>query len=299
MNYSLVEENPSLKGKKYRSGVETGLAVLLASIAMMLLGVFIHSITKNSDWVIFSNAANSLEPFSVKGGYFNPVFILPIIYPFAQLPYKIGGAVWGITCLIVAMICVIQLSDNNKMLRVVLALTCLPIVAYLDMSQIGVISLVGITILEKHRGNWLGAILVISKPQLFAMSMFLWLKDSNWLNKILVSLVFIGSFFIYGNWPMDMVNGLMVMGANIRPNNLAIFWFPYGVIAGLIIMYIGYKKDSYLIMALSTPLFFPYFSSYSLFPFLAYVYGKIGIKKSVFIYLVIQAIIIFLFLQVI
>ena len=145
MNYSSTVENPSLRAKKSTqielADVVSVVAILLAVIG---LGVAIYNTARNSDWLIFVDASTRTDPYSASGGFFNPIFVIPVLYPFALLPAKLGGAVWSVINIIIAVICISQLSDTHKLLRMVLALTCIPIIAYVDMAQIGVISLVGI-----------------------------------------------------------------------------------------------------------------------------------------------------------
>ena len=151
--------------------------------------------------------------------------------------------------------------------------------------------------MEKNKYQWLSSILVISKPQLFSASLIVWLAKTSWKIKLASLSIVILSLVAYGLWPIDMLVSLSEMGADVRPNNLSLLIWPYGIVIGLIIIAIGYTIKSYLIAALATPFLFPYFSSYSLFPFLAYLYAKCDIKLSVAVYTIIQVVLVVRFIS--
>lgn len=289
MNYFSTTASPSLRGERSQS-FENAVAIALMVVSLFAIGYTLYNISDLGDWKIFHSALQTIRPFDTPG-YFNPPIptATMIIYPFTTLPYRLGGTLWNLFSIIAIGMCVIRLSKDKILLRLVLSFTLIPIVAYLDMAQICVLSVIGLTLLEVQDSKYLkaiGASLLLLKPQIAGMSIFVFWKESSRIEKAVFCLIFLSSFVVYGFWILDMYASFTGNTQVSQANNISIF--PYGVPVGVGLLLIGMKRNNYLLATISTAFLSPYVNAYSLFPFMAYIFAKTDIRLMIILYIVIQ-----------
>ena len=124
-----------------------------------------------------------------------------------------------------------------------------------------------------------GLPLLVAKPQVLGGAALIWWKRRRFSPLMLLPLVgiIILSLVIWGFWPAD-VNGLPE-----RANLWNFAPWPFGIPAGIYLIYRAWKKDDEILAAAATPFFVPYFGVHSLAPLMALLACKYR-REAIYLY---------------
>jgi len=218
----------------------------------------------SGDWrFTFGPAASiPLHPYSINTFNYPPWTVL-ILYPIHFFSMDVSQAINASLNLVV--IGLLILKRKGDALAVVLTLTSFPFLALLTNGSLEWIPALGFLL----QNGW-GLPLLMVKPQSGILAAWSWFTSAK--NKILFVIPAIAtliiSFFIWGNWPKEMIASLRYMdSAKIGPSTVNVSPWPWAIPVGLgLIFYIlKYKPgNSEILGALATYCLVPYFVPHSL-----------------------------------
>jgi hypothetical protein len=248
-------------------------SVLFALAIVLVVAAFaIVPIPGGDDWGVFRGAAqrilNGNPLYGTKitiGYYFNAPWLAVLFAPLALLPSKWG---WSILS-VISIINIVLLCRRWNMGRVKLVMILFsPPMFYLYLhGNVDAFVLGGVLL---PREFW--PLVSITKPQT-AIALAVGALHSNWRITLLITgSVLLLSFIIFGNWPLAIIQqplGLMEGGHNLFRGR-----WPQQLIPGLILTYIGWKKQDEKFLIGASPFFSPYATTSSMLGPLMLVVSK-------------------------
>lgn len=223
------------------------LALLLGIVAWIL---FAHIPVTYNDWMTYFKPAslNWLSPYDIRGVY-NPPWTFLILYPFAAL-----SAPWGAAGLILISVIGIALYTRSPW-KTMAVTTSAPFLLLLVVGQLDGLILYGLM-----APYGLGLPIILIKPQGVFMTI---LRRINRWSLLVITLTVVISVLIWGFW---WQNNLLT-GIPDRPHNVSLF--PYTIIPGVVVAYLGLKRDSDAFLCLASLCFSPFFQTHSILPTVA------------------------------
>lgn len=225
----------------------TNFAITFAFIVplFVLLRVFLQTQNLWTDWQIFYPALRASDPYSVYG-YFNPPWLLWLLYPFSFVDRLNANVLWIAIVVLLTMRCVYELGGNWLSLLIVLVSP--GFVWTMVFGQVDILVLFGLLL-----GSWS---LILIKPQVIGMSILYQIIVARKIDWASIALI-VASFAVSGLWFIRMTDNPSGYSWNLS-------LFPYGVPIGILLFGLSViKKDVYL-AALSTYFFAPYLSRSSM-----------------------------------
>jgi hypothetical protein len=205
------------------------------------------------DWRVFYGA--TLENPYDQYGFLNPWWLKWLVSPFNLLPFKYGFAAF-ILCTIVFLFYIFR---DSKLLFFY-AIATPQFVALIVNGQIDGIVLVGYWLLKQN--NPLGVAFMSTKPQVMFGSVVQWWLVTEKQNKIasaiLVAVLTVIGFFLYGNWIAAMLQN--IDGELYHPVSVA----PKIPLLGVAIFAIGIWRKNMFLSGLGTVFITPYVAMHSL-----------------------------------
>jgi hypothetical protein len=179
---------------------------------------------------------------------FNPPWIFPLLYPIALLPYRAGAGL----LVIISVIAVAMYTRSIKKTLIVAASA--PMAAFIALGQLDALLLFGLMI-----PYGMGIPILLAKPQAVFLTV---LPRLNRWSMLLTLAVFVLSVFIWGDWWTNIIGN--------RPNAKAnMSLFPYTIVLGIPLAYLGLKRKSDALLCLGSLCFAPYFMTHSILPAVA------------------------------
>jgi hypothetical protein len=198
--------------------------------------------------------ARGESPYSIPIYYAAP-WGAALLIPFALLPYEIGRFLLFFVSLLAFAFIPIRLGTFQRYpLAAVLFLTSAAVVGCLNNGNIEFLPLLAIVC-----PPWLGLILIAIKPQV-GLGLAIFWGIQIWRYKgpravlwsfLPVSLMLIGSFIIYGAWPLRFSQTLALSVDNTS-------FFPWSVPLGIILLYVGVYLNWNTTALAASPLLAPY-----------------------------------------
>lgn len=195
------------------------------------------------------------NPYSV-GQVFEPFWTYIILSPLAFLPFWVGRVILFLVSLIVFAYSAIRLGATRWQL--IFFILSSAVVGCLNNGNLDWLVTAGLWMPPQ-----IGLFFVMMKPQVGIGLLIFW-SWQTWKNdkfpgliKLLgpISLAYLISFWLYGLWPLRM---LSLPDADINMST-----FPYGIWAGLALLYISMKDNDKNLAAISSVFFAPYISQFS------------------------------------
>ena len=211
----------------------------------VLFRIFLHIYNIGGDWIIFYPALQANDPYSISG-YYNPPWLLWLLYPLSFLDQLSAHALWITLVLLLTIRCVYELGGN--WVSLLLAIVSPGFIMSMLNGQIDILVLLGLL-----TGSWA---LTLIKPQVLGMSILYRTIVTRKIDWVSIGLITVSL----------MVSGLWITRMAKLPNNAGwnLSLFPIGVPIGIILFIASViKKDIYL-AALSTYFFAPYMSRSSM-----------------------------------
>lgn len=212
-----------------------------------------------------------LRPYSEDIYFAYPPWTAAILAPFHLIPAQLSRAVW-------AFVTTVACSFTNKTIEgdsfsLLLLVTSIPFISLVGNGQTdGIVILgFGLITLNYFYSELVGSILILGKPQtlLFVLP-FLFLK-SDYKKQLIIGGMLFGllTFTIWGWWIPEM------FAKASRLQNVEWNWafWPYGIPAGILMLYLGYRYEKLALGALATFFLVPYIAWYSLTAYLVIVYA--------------------------
>jgi hypothetical protein len=202
------------------------------------------------DWVVSFQPA-ALQPLSPYHGLLsNPPWLFPLLYPLALLPSRLGAAL-----LMTISLALIAAYLRSPWKTFIVAISA-PMVAVYTLGQIDALPLLGWLI----PGGW-GLPFLLLKPQ----GLFLTILPRLSRRALLITGVLLfASVLIWGFWWQQTTGAAYFLSA---AHNVS--FFPYGVIPGLVLLYLGWRKKSDALLCVASLCISPYFMTTSLLPAVA------------------------------
>jgi len=222
--------------------------LVLSIVAITITFVFLPIPYK--DWVtVFRPAAlNFSHPYFNAGRFFNPPWLLILLYPLAILPPRVGAAIL-MTISILGI--VFYVKSPPKIIAVILSA---PIMMIFRLGQLD-----GLLIWALMLPYGLGLPLLIAKPQ----GVFLTTIRRLNVKSVGATLgIIILSIIIWGHWWQNIIGYFPDQTVNIS-------LFPYSIPFGILLLYFGWRRDSDSLLAFGSLCFSPYFMTTSMLPLIA------------------------------
>jgi len=249
--------NPSKKMDKKGQVLIVAVAGIFLVIAFALV-----PLPRADDWETFYGAAQRVLDGTPLYGtkitfshYYNPPWLAVLFAPLALLSPK-----WSVSVIsVVSLFLVLLLCWHWKLgiLKVISILLSPPIFYLLLHGNVDAIILGGVLL---PRECWL--LVAMTKPQT-AIALGLGVLQGDWKKTALItgSVLFL-SFLFFGNWPAAILSQPkdMVYGGH----NLFLHTWPYNIIIGVILAYLGWKKKDEKYLVGASPFFSPYAATSSL-----------------------------------
>lgn len=234
-----------------------------------------------NDWFQIYRPATISDNYLIAGLTANPLYVLFIFWPLAQLPATVGYFTL-ILINILAFRLIAHLSGINKWL----IFPSFPSLWMLIYAQIDVLVALGVIIgwwaIKNNRPNWQGCatVLLFLKPHIggaLALVYLFWQKDKR--SFIVIGIVGAASLFAFGIlWPIEWVTYLfaeVINAANISGfnddrnawNNIGLF--PYGLLSWLLVLLPYPRKYKIPAIISASILSVPYAGAYSLLAIMA------------------------------
>ncbi|MFQ5576490.1 MAG: hypothetical protein ACE5G8_05820, partial [Anaerolineae bacterium] len=189
-------------------------------------------------------------PYFQPGLIFNPPWLFPALYPIALLPERLGA---GLLMLLSLAVLGVYLGSPKKFLVVVFSA---PMITLFTLGQIDVLMLLGLMI-----PGGLGLPILLVKPQGVFLAA---LRRINRRSVAVTAAVVVLSVAGWGFWWQKIIG----YDPNaVHNNNVSIF--PYGVLAGIVLLYYGLKRNSDAMLCFASLCLTPYFMITSMLPALA------------------------------
>lgn len=244
-------------------------ALVLVSIAMIAMSAaIVHAMSLTNvigvDWIKhFMPAAVALvsggDPYQIPG-FYSPPWLLAFLVPFAYLPIEIATPIVFILNTIGFTYFAYKVGVNRYAI--------LPLFVFSGALMNAVKgNLDGILLLSFYLPPWLGIIILMTKPQIgipVILCYFLSIATTNggvmdkarYILKISMPFILVNvlSLIIFGDWYSHAGN---VIG---KSWNMSVFW-PFGVPAGLFLIWQGVKSRDVSYALLSIPFMSPYIAS--------------------------------------
>ena len=195
------------------------------------------------------------NPYLV-GEVFEPFWTFIFLSPFALLPYWVGRVALFLVSLIVFAYNAIRLGATKQQL--LLFLLSAAVVGCLNNGNIDWLVTAG---LWMH--PTIGLFFIMMKPQIGIGLLIFWSwqawnkKGVIGLIKLLapVSIAYLVSFWLYGFWFLRMFK--------LPHTDINMTTFPYGIWAGLVLIYLSIKNNDKDLSTISSVFFAPYVSQFS------------------------------------
>ena len=206
--------------------------------------------------VTFMDWMDSFRPTAVEletpygPGIFNPPWLFVILHPLTWLDPRLGASL-----LIVASLVII--SAYVKAPKKLLLVACsAPLIALVTLGQIDGLIILGLMLPAE-----IGLVWLMMKPQgVFLVA----LRRLSFRSVIIAGAVFVLSILIWGFWWQDV---LLFRSLTDTGHNVSLF--PYTILLGLPLIYLGLKRDSDALLCLASLCFSPYFMITSTLPAVA------------------------------
>lgn len=226
-----------------------GVLTVCGSVLIVLFLFTILPVTYQ-DWMRYLRPAalNWRSPY--QGSIFNPPWLFLILHPLALLPPRVGA---GLLMFLSMVVVAVYVGSPRKTLVVACSA---PMVALLTLGQVDALALLGLMI-----PHGLGLPVLLMKPQGVFLAT---VKRINGRSLVFTLVIIIASVMVWGFWWQD-IRGL---GSPIKAlHNVSVF--PYSVVVGSMLLYVGLKRNSDALLCLASLCFSPYFMITSMLPAVA------------------------------
>ncbi|MBN1641961.1 MAG: DUF2029 domain-containing protein [Anaerolineae bacterium] len=246
--------------------------VIILTLALLLLFFTIYILPTQGDWDIFYEAArHPLAPYDAAPDFFNSVWMIWILAPFALLPRRIAGALWIFLSVVLTVWCIRKLKGERW--AILLCLLSPAFIRFITAGQLDAVPLLGFVLSLTASRSWvrgIGFVLMATKPQILgggALVTWIGLKAREKAIALLPLLaVLLLSFLIHGTWPLDIHINRLNQTIDCTP-------WPYGIPVGLALMAWAIKRRQPEIGAVATYFLVPYLSPSSLFVYTAVLFS--------------------------
>lgn len=217
---------------------------------LIVLFLFTFLPVTYKDWIhtLRPAALNWRSPY--QSGIFNPPWLFLILHPLTLLPPRVGA---GLLMFLSMVVVAAYVGSPKKTLVVALSA---PMVVLFTLGQVDALVLLGLMI-----PNGLGLPFLLMKPQGVFLATA---RRINGRSLIFTLVIILASVMVWGFWWQD------IRGTPINaPYNVS--FFPYSVVVGFILLYVGLKRNSDALLCLASLCFSPYFMITSMLPAVAAV----------------------------
>lgn len=195
------------------------------------------------------------SPFLVES-FYNPPWILPLLYPLALLPTKLGGAIWCALTLVVFTIAAIRFGACGLALLAIVF--SYPLAFMLFYGQIDALVVLGYLLSPPLR-----LFLVLAKPQIGMGIALFWGVEAfrkggfKGLAKLFlpIALAYGITTVLYGPW--------YLMGFRIISQSVNASLWPMSLPIGLVLLVIALRKRQQGTAVLASPFLAPYLGPHS------------------------------------
>jgi hypothetical protein len=233
------------------------LVLFLLGLCLVLTVCFsIVNLPGGDDWQTFYGAAQRVlhnQPLygtKITFSYFYyPPWLAVLLIPLALFPFRIGwSALSAIT-----IISIFMLARRWKLsaLKLVMVLLSPPTIYSLLHGDVDALVL-GLVFLPHE--FWILA--AVTKPQTL-IALAAGAIRSNWKKTTLITCTGLAlSLLFFGNWiSADLKQSTDVLGGG---HNFMALVFPFSIVVGLVMVYLGWKKDDETYLVGASPMFSPY-----------------------------------------
>lgn len=221
----------------------------LLALAAAALYLAVYQLPYFWDW------DNHFYPAAAAWDYrlYNPPWLLAILKPFTMLPTHAAGAFW-VTCSLLAIVYSCYKLGADR-LGIFLALTTPASWFLITLGQLEALLLLGLVI---ERRPW-DVLLLAIKPQVIGTAILFRLRDYDRRALAYLAAFLLLSLGVWPGWPGEMLGRWWRGGefGGYKPLSLAIF--PYGIPAGVALLWYAWRRQNAGLGALSSFFFVPYF----------------------------------------
>ena len=248
--------------------------VLLFAFCVVWLYTILLGLPYFGDWDSVYYPVLFLDnPYDHKG-FLNPPWVLFILYPLSLFSKHVAGALWMTISVVIVIYCARKLGSD--WLGYFLIFTNPSFIRFLSSGQIDALILLGL-VLTQFPWNIL---LLVIKPQVFGMAIFLKLRTVKVIHLLIISTIVILTLAIFGNWFQHIFHNWQI-GVN---HNVSMDVFPYGIPIGIVFFLLARKNSDLIIGALSSFFFVPYVSPSSIFIYAILIFSSFTTINRLIVY---------------
>jgi hypothetical protein len=265
--------------------ISQGLALLWWLVALWFQSNSPTPIWYDQQTTFLSAAGNIVDPYVGKA-FVVPPWAALLLVPFSVFP--LPAAVLLQLCVYFALLTAVIFKFGGNLRTVLIALTCF--LALDSGLELNIDWMVCIGLLVSPV---LSGVFILIKPQV-ALGYWLSFTRREFIRASIVALlVLLGSFLLWGSWPLRILEKVREFDHLHQSHNVApmtLMSVPVSLAVGLALAWYGFRKRDPIICLLSGLFFIPYVQFYSLLPpfaLFAVRYPRVAILGSVIMWLII------------
>lgn len=221
---------------------------LVALLGAATLFLALYQLPSFGDWDHhFYPMAQADQPY--EHWNYNPPWVHAVLRPFRLLPVHAAGALWVTLSIVIIIYASHRLGADR--LGLALTLSSPALWFFITLGQLDALLLLGFVVSNRP---W-DVLLLAIKPQVIGVAILFKLRDYDRKALLQLGAFLLISLLIWWNWPSVMVDR-WIRGGGHQPLSLDVF--PWGVPAGLILLWIAWRRRNVVLGALASYFLTPY-----------------------------------------